>query len=177
MNINSVIKSIGNEKRASEKAPEKAPSTGVRAALAAAAAKIEQEKTASAERGRPTEDLRKMANEVVASGRESEIAQAQKIGAAIFDGFINSAQAYENAAAQMATKVAQEEGVTAEELNLVRALRADPQGTLAKVAASTAAREESEYVEEYNNAVRGIHKMAMDHVAAGYAAMTEALGG
>jgi hypothetical protein len=173
------IENSGTTKTAAQTAPN---SGGVMSAITEALEQVEQTKIASMRT--PTGDLEKMAAEVAASNRDSEIAHVEKLGAAMADSFVRQIAAYESASEKIAMEKAAEMNVTAEELQLVHAARTDPQGFIAKIA-------EQAEVEEYQNekiaaeiwettaqdTVRAIHKTAMDHYAVGYATVVEALQG
>lgn len=161
-----------------------APRAGVMDAITAALAEAETVKTASTPENTPAGQLEKMASEVVASNRDAELQHAEKIGAAMADSYVRQLAAYEAASEKIAMEKAAEMNVTAEELQMVMAARQDPQGFLAKVA------EQAQY-QEYQNekiaaevwdqtaqdTVRAIHKTAMDHYAAGYGTIIQALQG
>ena len=174
------IENSGTIKTASQAAAHKPGS--VLSAINEALEQVEQAKTASA--NTPAGDLEKMAAEVAASNRDAEIAHVEKLGAAMADSFVRQLAAYEAASEKIAMEKAAEMNVTAEELQLVHAARTNPQEFIAKIA-------EQARVEEYENekiaaevwettaqdTVRAIHKTAMDHYAAGYATVVEALQG
>jgi hypothetical protein len=172
---------IGNIEGGSTKtAAVQTRGSNIMAAINDALEQTENAKTASAHSA--IEDLEKMAAEVASSHRGGEVEHAEKIGAAMADSFVWQIAAYEAASEKIAMEKAAEMNVTADELQLVRTARMDPRGFLAKVA------EEAEY-QDYQNekvaaeiwenttqeTVRAIHKTAMDHYAAGYATMLDAL--
>lgn len=181
MKLKSLIENIEPAGRTKTAAATGSNPSNIMAAINETLSQIENTKTASA---RPTADLEKMAAEVAASQRDSEVEHAEKIGAAMADSFVRQVAAYETASEKIAMEKAAEMNVTAEELQLIHTARTDPRGFLAKVA------EEAEY-QDYQNekiaaeiwenttqeTVRAIHKTAMDHYAVGYATIIEALQG
>ena len=174
------IENSGSVKTASQAATAK--SGGVMDAITEALEQVEATKLASA--NTPAGDLEKMAAEVAELNREAEVAHVEKLGAAMADSFVRQIAAYETASEKIAMEKAAEMNVTAEELQLVHAARTNPQEFIAKIA-------EQAEVEQYQNekiaaeiwettaqdTVRAIHKTAMDHYAAGYATVIEALQG
>lgn len=173
------IENSGTVKTASQAAPK---TGGVLSAINEALEQVEQVKTASAKT--PAGDLEKMAAEVASSNRDAEIAHVEKLGSAMADSFVRQLAAYETASEKIAMEKAAEMDVTAEELQLVHAARTNPRAFIAKIA-------EQAQIDEYQNekiaaevwettaqdTVRAIHKTAMDHYAAGYATVVEALQG
>jgi len=174
------IENTGSVKTASQAA---APKTGgVMSAINEALEQVELSKTASAHT--PSGDLEKMATEVAGANRDAEVSHVEKLGAAMADSFVRQIAAYESASEKIAMEKAAEMNVTAEELQLVHAARTNPQEFIAKIA------QQAEY-DEYQNekiaaevwettaqdTVRTIHKTAMDHYAAGYATVVEAIQG
>lgn len=153
----------------------------INAAMAEIAAK---EKTASTA-AQPTNDLQKLASEVANSNRDAEVAHAEKVGAAMADGFVRQVAAYEAAANQIVSEKTAQLNLSAEEIAMIEESRTNPRAFVEKMAAFrdqlSAERPltEKEAHDVWNataeETVRVIHKIAMDHYAAGYSAITEAL--
>jgi hypothetical protein len=189
MKLKSLINNAQNSpmaKTASAQAAAPAKASAVGEAINEALAKAETTKVA-AEVASPTADLEKMAAAVVESQHASEVAHVQKLGAAMADAYVRQLASYEQAAAQLAQEKTASMGITDGELQLISELRADPQGTVMKLASMVGVAPQDEYLTEKQAAevwqqtaeatVRGIHKTAMEHYATGYQTVLEVLGG
>jgi hypothetical protein len=155
----------------------------VSSAIEAALAQAEAVKTAS-ERRNPSEDLEKMAFEVAQGNRMGEVGHVEKLGSAMADSFVRQLAAYETAANSIAQEKAASMQVTAEELEMVMEARHNPQLFIAKVAEAAQNGEQMNekvaaeiWEQTAQETTRAIHKTAMDHYAAGYASIAQALEG
>lgn len=163
-----------------------AKTSNIASAIDEALAQAEAVKTASEGRN-PSADLEKMASEIAFEQRDAEVGHAEKIGAAMADSFVRQLAAYETAAQNIAMEKAASMQISADELEMVREARENPEGFIAKVAAAAGVGADEEQLTEKQAAeiwentaqetVRGIHKVAMDHYAAGYATIADALEG
>lgn len=147
------------------------------AAVSAALQSVGQAKTASAPTPTPTSDLEKMAAQEVEMDKQAEINHAYTLGVAMSDGFEAGRRQHEAAAVKVAS-----EGVTAEDLQLIKLARENPQAFLAEVqrgfsdtVGQAKVAEDAEYVDVYNRTVAGIHKLASEHWGVGYATTCEVL--
>jgi hypothetical protein len=160
--------------------------SNIASAIDEALAQAEAVKTASEARS-PSADLEKMASEIALGQRDAEVGHAEKIGAAMADSFVRQLAAYETAAHNMAMEKAASMEITAEEVEMIREARENPEAFIAKVASAIDSSDEDETLTEKQaseiwentaqETVRGIHKVAMDHYAAGYATIADALEG
>ena len=184
MKLKGLIGNIENNASQSKTASHNASQgSSVSHALEAALAQAEAVKTAS-ERRNPAADLEKMAAEVAEGNRMGEVGHVEKLGSAMADSFVRQLAAYETAANNIAQEKAASMQVTAEELEMVMEARHNPQLFLAKVAEAAQGGEQmSEKIAAEiwettaQDTTRAIHKTAMDHYAAGYAAIAQALEG
>lgn len=160
--------------------------SNIASAIDEALAQAEAVKTASETRN-PSADLEKMASDLAMGQRDAEVGHAEKIGAAMADSFVRQLAAYETAAQNIAMEKAASMEITADEVEMVRAARENPSAFIAKVAEMSGMSAQEEGLTEKQAAeiwentaqetVRGIHKLAMDHYAAGYATIASALEG
>ena len=185
MKLKGLIGNIENNAPLSKTASHTATQgSSVSHALEAALAQAEAVKTAS-ERRNPAADLEKMAAEVAEGNRMGEVGHVEKLGSAMADSFVRQLAAYETAANNIAQEKAASMQVTAEELEMVMEARHNPQLFIAKVAEAAQAAQGGEEMSEKvaaeiwettaQETTRAIHKTAMDHYAAGYASIAQAL--
>ena len=196
MKLKGLIGNIENNAPQSKTASYNASQgSSVSSAIEAALAQAEAVKTAS-ERRNPAADLEKMAFEVAEGNRMGEVGHVEKLGSAMADSFVRQLAAYETAANNIAQEKAASMQVTAEEVEMVLEARNNPQLFIAKVAEAAQANQEAQYGQyaqgggqisekvaaeiwetTAQETTRAIHKTAMDHYAAGYASIAQALGG
>ena len=188
MKLKGLIGNIENNAPLSKTASHNASQgSSVSSAIEAALAQAEAVKTAS-ERRNPAADLEKMAAEVAEGNRMGEVGHVEKLGSAMADSFVRQLAAYETAANNIAQEKAASMQVTAEELEMVLEARNNPQLFMAKVAEAAQAAQAAQGSEQISEKVaaeiwettaqettRAIHKTAMDHYAAGYASIAQAL--
>jgi RNA-binding protein YhbY len=168
------IENTGSTKVAAQKAPQ---SSSVLSAIDEALAQAESVKVASDRT--PAGDLEKIAAEVATSNRDGEVAHVEKLGAAMADSFVRQLAAYETASEKIAMEKSASMNLTAEELQMVHEVRTNPDAFIAKVAQLAGTQTEKTAAEVWESTaqetVRAIHKTAMDHYAAGYSTVVEAL--
>ncbi len=128
---------------------------------------------------KPESELEKIAAATIAEDRAGEEKHAQLIGQSMAHGFLATLDQF-GAAANSLNKTAAAD-VTAEELELVKMARANPEAFLAEVARGVAqggsdkAAEEALFNETSDRVVAGIHKLSTDHFIGGYSAMAQVL--
>ncbi len=164
-------------KPATQPASEK---TAMDAMVAQTVASVRAVKTASAS---PTvqpasSDVAKIASETVAADKTAQLTQSSLMGQAMAHGFMQTLTQYGSASDGLAAKTASDMGVTAEDLQLLKVAKEDPERFLAWVyegAQTKQAADQADYDATAQATLEGIHKLSSDHYVAGYLAADEAL--
>lgn len=191
MNLQSLINGFDSSVKvaSAEPAPAAKPTEKVAAASSPALASaindaissIGTEKTAAV--ATPAGEVAKLAAEVLGLDKEADLKHSHSMGRAFADGFVAQLDVYKGASENLLgqAKVAAE-GVSADELALVKMARENPAQFIADVQRGYAETQElaekqaaATYEETYNNLVRGIHKTASDHYVEGYAVADDVL--
>lgn len=157
------------EKTAEEQ--KKASPTSSKDAINNALASFTQQKTASAN---PTNDLNKLASEVISNDRLGEIKHASLIGRTIADGFFQRVEEL-NKAAELAQeefhKTAMEQ-ISPADIQLIKMAKENPEAFLQQVYQGALARKEQEekiaYEQSYRQTVELIHTKTAEHFIYGY---------
>ncbi len=131
-------------------------------------------KTASAQ---PETELSKLAAATIAEDHDAEEKHAHVIGQSMAHGFIATLDQYGAAGASLNKSAAME--ISAEEIELVKLARSNPQAFLEEVARGmnqgTKEASDEDIAATHNAVVAGIHKLSTDHYMGGYTAMAQVL--
>jgi hypothetical protein len=123
-------------------------------------------------------EVAKLAAETLAADKTAQLMHHSLAGQAMAHGFMQTLTQYGSAADGLATKTASEMGVTAEDLQLLKVAKEDPERFLAWVYEGAQVKQASDqqtYDATAQATLEGIHKLASDHFVAGYLAADEAL--
>lgn len=194
MNLQELIKSINTTAAPLNGAPatktasasaDGADKSALDAAMGAALQALSTPKTAAEKEtatpaATPVSDLKKIAEEQVEHNKQAELQHAYLTGMAMADGFVQGLNQYKEAAEKVAetqTLNTLPDGITAEDVELIKMAKEDPASFLQLVQQGygdqiETVKQSSEqvYEEVYNQTVQGIHKVATEHYLAGYSA-------
>lgn len=165
------------EKTAAEE-KKSVPQTAKDAINNALASFTQQQKVAAAN---PTNDLNKLASEVISNDRLGEIKHASLIGRTMADGFFQRVEEL-NKAAELAQeefhKTAMEQ-ITPADIQLIKMAKENPEAFLQQVYQGAMARKEAEektaYEQSYRQTVELIHTKTAEHFIYGYSVVDELL--
>lgn len=114
----------GQTKTASAQ-PQGTDKSSVDSAIESVLATMGTQKTASSEES-PVNTLVKLAEQTAAIDKEAEVKHAQLVGRAMASGFVSELNDYSKAAAEMTQQKLASEGVTEEDLALIKLARENP---------------------------------------------------